>query len=415
MSGSFALQQYGKALQGLRDVVSKRRDGLRTALIASLLIFCFENFHGDFRLALTNIQSALDLMHNWLASHITSLSRRGFSPHPHIVEDELVAAYARLDVHLMCWIDVPMMQRTSILSYAITAPSPIPSSFTSIMDANYHFEHITNRTLIYLASLREVEEKMGPDGMGRVFDANYRAYVEPPVAAQLRDWIASFSPWLANIRTSDRDFVLAKTLRIYALTLQISLKSAYFPSSTINARFAVFLPEYIEMVSLAESIVLHPSFVKSFVFDSFIVSCLFVLICKCCCMKRRRKVIEILRVMGARREGVWDASMVAEIGEELLRYEEEGRAWRRPNADPAEDGVEWVEVHLQCINTGFMLPAPTAKNLTQRCNERSMKEWGDGKDGSGKERGRRYLLEWVERTMRMDIVSKGSGYRRLVS
>lgn len=51
----YALQQYSKALKGVREVILKRENSLRTALIASLLIFCFENFYGDVWLALTNV------------------------------------------------------------------------------------------------------------------------------------------------------------------------------------------------------------------------------------------------------------------------------------------------------------------------------------------------------------------------
>ena len=105
----YALCQYSKALKGVREAISEGMDSLRTTLIASLLIYCFENFHGDTRLALTNVQGAVKLMHAFLESY--GGPRGGLSPAPDVVEDCLVQAFARLDVHLQSWIDFPQPSR----------------------------------------------------------------------------------------------------------------------------------------------------------------------------------------------------------------------------------------------------------------------------------------------------------------
>jgi hypothetical protein len=53
---SFAIRQYGKALAELRQIINQSDDSaVRISLIASLLIFCFENIHGDHEQAVSQL------------------------------------------------------------------------------------------------------------------------------------------------------------------------------------------------------------------------------------------------------------------------------------------------------------------------------------------------------------------------
>ena len=92
----YALLKYGNALKGVQKVISTRKNPLRIALIASLLIFCFENFHGDIQNAITNIKSAVEFMYSWLEKQAHNSKFKVFSPAPILVEDELVITFFRL-------------------------------------------------------------------------------------------------------------------------------------------------------------------------------------------------------------------------------------------------------------------------------------------------------------------------------
>ncbi|TVY26945.1 hypothetical protein LHYA1_G005061 [Lachnellula hyalina] len=92
----YALLKYGNALKGVQKVISTRKNPLRIALIASLLIFCFENFHGDIQNAITNIKSAVEFMYSWLEKQAHNSKFKAFSPAPILVEDELVITFFRL-------------------------------------------------------------------------------------------------------------------------------------------------------------------------------------------------------------------------------------------------------------------------------------------------------------------------------
>ncbi|KAF8854583.1 hypothetical protein BDZ45DRAFT_596869, partial [Acephala macrosclerotiorum] len=64
----YALQQYGQALKGIREMVAAGQDSTRIALLSALLIFCFESLHGDLSRAVMHIQSAVDMIIKQLRS-----------------------------------------------------------------------------------------------------------------------------------------------------------------------------------------------------------------------------------------------------------------------------------------------------------------------------------------------------------
>lgn len=388
----YALQQYSKALRELREVVNYRQNSLRTVCIASILIFCFESFHGDLRLALANVRSTVDLMHSWLTQNSRCKSAKSFSPNPHIIEDSLIAAFVRLDVHLMSWVDAPETRRTSILVYAVTEPSPIPSTFRSVIEAKTHFEHISNRIFKYLADVRDIKNGVDGSVQNWVYGVNGKAFEESLVSVELRCWMSAFDPLLKG--ASEVDFVGANTLRIHALTLSASLRSAFFSSAPNSSQFDIFLPEYCEIVALARRISTHPTFVKSFVFDAGIVPSLFIVAAKSRDVMLKREVIEVLKRASPRREGLWDALMVAKIGEELLRFESECEQVKTR---------KWMQIHLQCVCTTFFLPVPEEDENLDNYDEESF---------TVRSESRNYLLAWVETTMQMDMISEEPRYGR---
>jgi hypothetical protein len=150
----YALQQYGKALKGIQDVTNREKNSVRTVLIASLLIYCFENFHGDARLALNHMQSALLLMNDFLANNPRSGLTDGWSPAPGVIEDQIVTIFSHLDITVMSWSDCDEPLGT-ILHYTNTTIPPMPSAFATIIEASDRFDHIVTRVFHYMAMVRE--------------------------------------------------------------------------------------------------------------------------------------------------------------------------------------------------------------------------------------------------------------------
>jgi len=73
-----ALKEYDKALKGMRKAIENRRHDIRTALVACLLVFCFESLQGNPNAAVSNTQSGLTLLMEYMAAkspHCTSSYR----------------------------------------------------------------------------------------------------------------------------------------------------------------------------------------------------------------------------------------------------------------------------------------------------------------------------------------------------
>jgi hypothetical protein len=96
------------ALKSVQATIStnKFRDTTRVALIASLLIYCFESLYGDLDLALRHLESALQLMQTQLARASRRYAHsKNSSPTPNL-DDDLVAAFFRLDSGLLSRDDI---------------------------------------------------------------------------------------------------------------------------------------------------------------------------------------------------------------------------------------------------------------------------------------------------------------------
>jgi len=303
----------------------------------------------------------------------------------------------------MSWIDMPQLSRTSILTYAITEPTPIPAHFSSLFEAKTSFEHVVNRLFKYLAQIKSMKNEVDASLHNRVYDENGIPFVEPPVSIELKSWMAAHDAVLSGARkpTGAQYFVGALTVRIHALTLLISLRSVFFDEGVKSKAHDVFLPEYCEIVALAREVSSHPSFVKSFVFDAGIVPSLFVVVTKCGDKMVRREAISILRDCSPRREGVWDALMVARIAEEVERFGDELEMTREGEKRNEGRNNKWVEIHLTCLSMTFVLPAPPDEG-----DEEGRAMWSES---------RKYLLDWVEKSMKLDVVSEEPRYGKHIS
>jgi hypothetical protein len=58
----YALRRYSQAIGSMRDAAGHQRQDLRTTLMTSLVIFCFEMLHGNHELAAKQVFIGLDLI-----------------------------------------------------------------------------------------------------------------------------------------------------------------------------------------------------------------------------------------------------------------------------------------------------------------------------------------------------------------
>lgn len=134
----YALQQYGKALNGMRKAIEVGQHDLRTAMIACLLAFLFETIQGRQGPASAIATSGLGLFQDYISGYS---NRSGTLPSPSYcaLEDDLLQAITNLDLHVASFLDQrPLAIHQRVIDDTAVAIFRMPSKFTDLVEArNY--------------------------------------------------------------------------------------------------------------------------------------------------------------------------------------------------------------------------------------------------------------------------------------
>ncbi|CZR65187.1 uncharacterized protein PAC_15087 [Phialocephala subalpina] len=95
----FALQEYNRFIMGMKQAMNA--EDLRTQLLASILIICFESYLGNAKSVETQVRTSVRLLQDWKDKNARPWFHPLTSPAPDIVEDELVHFFDRLDLEVM--------------------------------------------------------------------------------------------------------------------------------------------------------------------------------------------------------------------------------------------------------------------------------------------------------------------------
>lgn len=315
----YAFRQYGRALKSVQARIStdQNRDTTRVALIASLLIYCFENLYGALNSAIGHLEGALQLMHKQLARASRRYKHSENRSPSSSLDDDLVAAFFRLDSGLL--------SRDEI-SDAVTLGSrlginhlenlrEIPERFNDISEARSFLEHIQFPAIPSLS--RDLLLRTNSSLLPVYIDEKARD-LYTTMSSQLRRWHVAFATLYAQCsRLNDgRNFIAVATLRVRALSTDLASQRVCV---TDMSSPYIFNPVSREIVDLSKLVADDPSFIKSFVWDCGIVPGLSIVIAACLDMSIRKEALQLLKQMVPRREGVWDSATAAKFGERLLQ------------------------------------------------------------------------------------------------
>ena len=150
----YALKQYGKGLNlmrgGLRD---KLWDRSRTALIASLAIFCIENLLGNPDSAFIHASRSISLLYQWRYQHAISdkhlCAQDAF-------EEDLYPAFPGLDLQAMFYLDHrPPSIHSGFQRYLNDGVEDCRKSLTNINDCVIGGQLLLSRTLHFYCCLED--------------------------------------------------------------------------------------------------------------------------------------------------------------------------------------------------------------------------------------------------------------------
>ncbi|KAF4445570.1 hypothetical protein F53441_10702 [Fusarium austroafricanum] len=360
-----AIRRYGDACNALVKLNTQDQRSHRTSIMANVLLACFDSFIGDHRQAIHQIQTGLGLLDIFR----TQQRQRILPVSENSLEEELVIIFTRLAIQAKSYdmafhFPQPFSIRLSSQSQTqspgasgATTPSQeepfsIPETFTSVIEARVALDTLNARIMRYTEELFSMKTDLKGtlpqswldyglhfkdylDAWGKAFDNLFFTRHNPSVSLQEKAGVAA----LKMLSTNSRILYL----------MMFSNKESDFDN---------FLPQFQTIVDLGTEIVgdeerrvasrdcpnpeqcqhrqregwqsqdLFPAMGFSaphikprFSADIGIVAPLFVVATKCRDPGTRRRAIQLLR-SSARREGMWDSEMVANISAWVMNLEE---------------------------------------------------------------------------------------------
>ncbi|KFY44075.1 hypothetical protein V494_01650 [Pseudogymnoascus sp. VKM F-4513 (FW-928)] len=341
----FALQQYSKAIRCLRETDNLATSDLRTTLVASILIICFETYHGNFELAGRQIYTAMQMLEIWTSKQAYTMSDplKISSPAPDIIEDDLIHAFIRLDLQAMSNNEdqYSMTEHFRLKDAADAVVESLPKEFMNITEARNYFNIIARR-VVHFGRLLEPAAPIPSAGQRPRLSHHDILAAHTSYVAEVEKWMSAFMPLFIRTRSPENQHFLAgTTLRLNYLAIYTKLvhfldkDESLFDNEIVN---------YREMVNLAK--ILLEGDDSIFAFDLQIIWSMDIVAMKCRDPLLRREAIRLL-ISKPRREGVLDSLLTAKVHLWLVGIEEEGM---RDGIVPEESRVRNFGMKLDLAN-----------------------------------------------------------------
>jgi hypothetical protein len=334
----YAMHEYGKALKAIRKMaIAKGADATRNVMIASMLIYCFESFHGNTENGIKFLRSALAISLGNQSEEEPLLYRHlePTTPSPDI-EPDLITAFARLEGSLRSRIDAPALD-ISVLNIKYdyyNEEFTIPDRFTDNITARRYLEHIQYRSrpnadygeILDVSELESTSKGNTPGSQPElnrvVTGAEFTLLRE-----QLAQWFAAFDPFYEYARTpaGAKDYIAAVTVRVNALAALILLQGQLIlkpETLTCEPSPDLILNTCREIVQLCRELVADRRFLRGFMFDLGIIPGLLTAIVSSPDISVGKEAVEILKSIAPRKEGTWDSVAVAQMGEGIIMMKE---------------------------------------------------------------------------------------------
>lgn len=369
-----AIKQYSDACNAMLSVNGDHAQGNRTRLMATILLACFDSFIGDHKQAIFQIQTGLGLLEQFRSQP----SARGYSSSPSVsaspsdeqVPDDLIVLFNRLAIQAKSYdmafhFPQPYIIRLTTPNGAIRGESPssdrsspapndsplASGQFDNLFEARLAADRLCKALLVFIEKLQTA--KSDPSN---VLPASWKQY-GMGLKERIDAWLEAFEPIFLS--RQDPGISHIESLGISALKMfMINTNIIFLMMFCDNeVQFDSFTPHFKTIVALGWEVVgtdqrraeakrqegniggmhehhetnkntiapepnqFRPHVKPSFSADLGIVPPLFVVATKCRDPWLRRQAIQLLK-SSARREGMWDSELAANIGTWVMNVEE---------------------------------------------------------------------------------------------
>jgi hypothetical protein len=339
----FAFLTYGKALNRMQLAIAAET-GLRHALIACLLIVCFESHAGNRYKAVAHAKYGLQILQRWASQNELSRTKRRIVDY-----NEITEAFKNLDIQISTVSDDRTVEvHEKLIEEDSSLFTSMPNEFGCLDEAKQHWSIVMRRSCHFLATtwrrsnphslVRENGMEVPGSVLITVGDTIHTTSAkvddtirigERKYSLELSRWSKAFEPMFLQIRRTAistlREHVIATMLQIQALTAKITLAGVTFTQEILYDQFrADFndITRYAEDVATVRRSNSHVDFwAGSFLVDLGLVAPLFTLLLRCRDPVLRRRAIKVLESWHV--ECWWDPLMIIAIGRFIMDVEEE--------------------------------------------------------------------------------------------
>jgi hypothetical protein len=329
---SFGLKHYSFAVKSLKEAISSQPENIESVLLCSMLFVCFDSLRGNYTAASTHLNSGLKIL-------CSEKDAGRLSPsYARIIEQ-----FTCLGVSTGVFIDshLPESNTHSIWSqFSYLGSGRDNSNFKTIDDARHNINMILNDFMLHHTMSQNTDDLSGYKA--RMATSTTRA----GLAAWNRNFDAMILRQNPTSLSSDalRGSILMKLHHASLIAIVNGVDQV--EGDALNA-------PYHTIVTLARSLVnanvtSKPARTKANISsDLGLVSPLFVTISRCTVPELRREALELLKAV-PRREGLWDAEIVARIAIEVLGIEErENQALITGEGETGELDMKVQELRIQ--------------------------------------------------------------------
>jgi len=365
----YAFTRYDKALK-----IMKEAKNTRTALLASLLIFYFENLTGSFNTALRQAKIGLKLLHEVLTQNAKPATSEKVpsSTLPDRLDDSYPKLLAKAPqllptptdlghdlIEIFLHIEIQTMAFNGLLSVSNIAHkvNPFSTKFVDLKEARLALVHIFVRVVRFIPFKPEFtpscpyytakDHANGKSPLDPWQDGMESRSIEyAACTAQLRTWFQAFAHLKQSCNSSSQVNCLVSIapLEINATALKILLESA---ESTNESCFDIFIDDFKTILSLSKTIVQQQTADDPFVGYGASLP-LFLTAKHCRDGTIRREAIALLRRAKGREAG-WDSDLLGCVATHLMTIEEEGMV----------DGIIAEEARVRLVGLNLDYPKRT--------------------------------------------------------
>ncbi|KAE9367042.1 hypothetical protein N431DRAFT_429799 [Stipitochalara longipes BDJ] len=324
----YALNQYGRALKGMRKSIKENPRDVRTALIGCLLVFCFESLQGHQAAASAHASSGSNLITAMCLSRCTPKAWRESE-----LGEELYSAFSGLNLQSLLFSDASTSASQEFYKSGLNgAAASMPETFEDLEECRRYWHYIMRRNLHFCREVRDFfsispgtyEENDDGRTKEKALKEERDGYVQ-----QICRWEIASARLLCRLFTAQveegEEFLIACLLRIHAAMSIVLLTRAFKPPET---EYDKFYEQFRTIVDLSERI--HPLLVSEgeengvFRFEIGILPALSQVTLLCREKEMRDRAIRLLAKSKGYKEGIWDADAAGAVGIWIRGVEEEG-------------------------------------------------------------------------------------------